>query len=51
MITNADVIALARYLVHIVEFSDAQVYYADVTGDGVIKNSDLIKLARSIVKA
>ncbi|MBE6948631.1 MAG: M20/M25/M40 family metallo-hydrolase [Ruminococcaceae bacterium] len=50
-ITNADVIALARYLVNLVEFNEVQLIAADVDGDGEIDNADLIRLARSIVKA
>jgi len=50
IITNADVIALARYLVNIVQFNERQIELADYNGDGVIKNSDLIGLARSIVR-
>jgi len=49
LVTNADVIALARYLVNLVEFNAEQLIAADVDFDGVIKNADLIKLARAIV--
>lgn len=48
-VTNADVIALARYLVDLVEFNADQLIIADFNGDGKINNTDLIKLARSIV--
>jgi len=50
-ITNADVIALARYLVDLVEFDEEQLITADIDGSGEINNGDLIKLARKIVKA
>ncbi len=50
-VTNADVIALARYLVELVEFNEEQLIIADVDGSGEINNSDLIKLVRKIVEA
>ena len=49
IVTNADVIALARYLVNLVEFNAEQLIVADVDADGEIDNADLIKLARSII--
>ena len=51
MVTNADVIALARYLVDLVEFDTEQLAAADVNADGDIDNADLIRLARTIVQA
>ena len=49
-ISNADVVALARYLVDIVEFNEKELELADYSGDGKITNSDLIKLVRYIVE-
>ena len=51
MMTNADVIALARYLVNLVEFNAEQLVVADYDVDGEIDNADLIRLARSMVVA
>ncbi|MBE6948340.1 MAG: hypothetical protein E7456_00655 [Ruminococcaceae bacterium] len=48
-ITNADVIAIARYLVNLVQFNEEQLLLADYDGDGEIKNADLIKVARYVV--
>ena len=48
-VTNADVIALARYLVNLVELSEEQLIQADYNESGEITNADLIRLARSIV--
>ncbi|MBE6949226.1 MAG: glycoside hydrolase [Ruminococcaceae bacterium] len=51
LVTNADVIAIARYLVNLVEFNAEQLLAADVNVDGVVDNVDLIKVARAIVTA
>ena len=50
-VTNADVIAIARYLVKLVQFNEEQLITADIDGSGEINNRDLIKLARKIVEA
>lgn len=49
LVTNADLIAFARYLVELVEFSDEQMALADFDGNGELNNTDLILLARYIV--
>ncbi|MBE6949478.1 MAG: carbohydrate-binding protein [Ruminococcaceae bacterium] len=48
--TNVDVIALARYLINLVQFNEEQLVQADVDCNGIIKNADLIKLARKVVE-
>ncbi len=49
-VTNADVVAIARYLVELVEFNETQLINADVNEDGKISNTDLIFVVRSIVE-
>ncbi|MBE6949225.1 MAG: glycoside hydrolase [Ruminococcaceae bacterium] len=51
IVSNADVIAIARYLVNLVEFNAEQLIAADVNVDGAVDNVDLVKVARSIVAA
>ena len=51
IVSNADVIAIARYLVNLVEFNAEQLIIADVDVDGEVDNADLIKVARSLVAA
>ncbi len=51
IVSNADVIALARYLVDLIEFDAVQLVIADYDADDEIDNSDLVKLVRSIVEA
>ena len=50
VVSNEDIIAIARYLVNLVEFNEAQMIQADVDEDGEIDNSDLIKVVRSVVE-
>ena len=50
MVTNVDVIMVARHIVHLTTLTDAQIARADVDGSGDIENSDLIKLARKVVE-
>ena len=45
-VSNADVIMLARYLVHLTDFSGEQIKLADMNGDGILLNNDLVTLAR-----
>jgi len=49
IVSNADVINIARYLVNLVEFNAEQLIAADVDFDGEVDNADLIKVARAIV--
>jgi len=49
LVSNADVINIARYLVNLVEFNELQFAAADVDFDGEVDNADLIKVARAIV--
>lgn len=51
IVSNTDVITIARYLVNLVEFNAEQFALADVDGNEKVNNTDLIKLARSIVAA
>lgn len=48
-VTNADVIAIARYLVELISFTDTQIKAADMNNDGVITNKDLVLVARAVV--
>jgi predicted peptidase len=48
-VDNRDLILLARYLVHLVEFNEKQLIAADFNVDGAINNSDLVLIARAIV--
>lgn len=48
-VNNADLVAIARYLVDLVEFDSDALAAADYDGDGVVNNADLVKLARAIV--
>ncbi|MBE6948741.1 MAG: DUF4981 domain-containing protein [Ruminococcaceae bacterium] len=48
-LTNADVIAIARYLVDLEAFTESQLIRADYDVDGIVSNLDLIKTARAIV--
>lgn len=50
-LTTSDVVALARYLVNLVQFNEEQLILADYDVDGEIDNSDLIKLVRELVNA
>ncbi|MBQ6539976.1 MAG: dockerin type I repeat-containing protein, partial [Oscillospiraceae bacterium] len=49
IVDNRDLILIARYLVHLVEFNDVQLAAADWNGDGKINNSDLVQIARYVV--
>jgi hypothetical protein len=49
-IDNRDIILLARYLVHLVEFDADQLVRADFNADGIVNNSDLVALARFLVE-
>ncbi|MBE6949279.1 MAG: hypothetical protein E7456_05475 [Ruminococcaceae bacterium] len=49
MITNIDVIMVARHIIHLATLNDAQIARADVDGTGSIQNSDLVKIARMVV--
>ena len=48
-LTNADLILIARYLVHLVDFNEKQKEAADFNKDGLINNTDLVLIARAIV--
>lgn len=50
IITNADIILLARYLVNLEELSEKQLLAADYNGDGKINNADVVALARYVVE-
>ena len=48
-VDNRDLILIARYLVHLVEFDEIQLADADFNGDGKVNNSDLVQIARYVV--
>ncbi|MBQ6540784.1 MAG: glycosyl hydrolase 53 family protein, partial [Oscillospiraceae bacterium] len=48
-VDNRDLILIARYLVHLVEFNEKQKIAADFNEDGIINNSDLVQIARYVV--
>jgi len=48
-VDNRDLILVARYLVHLIDFNDKQKILADLNEDGMINNSDLVLITRSIV--
>ena len=48
-VDNRDLILIARYLVHLVEFNEKQKIAADFNEDGNINNTDLVLIARYIV--
>jgi beta-glucosidase len=48
-VDNRDLILIARYLVHLVEFNEKQKIAADFNEDGIINNTDLVLIARAIV--
>ncbi len=48
-VDNRDLILIARYLVHLVEFNAKQKIAADFNEDGIINNTDLVLIARAIV--
>jgi hypothetical protein len=50
-VDNRDLIMIARYLVHLVEFTDEQKALADINGDEIVNNTDLVLLARVLVGA
>lgn len=50
IVTNADVIIIARYLVDTLELIDDQLLRADFNNDGQLDNIDLISLAKYIVE-
>ncbi len=50
-VTNTDIILIARYLVNLIVFDDAQMIQADFDEDGEIDNTDLVKVVRKVVEA
>ena len=50
VISSADAVLLARYLVDLVVLSDAQFYRADINGDGVITSADAVLMAKLLVQ-
>ena len=48
-VSNADLVMLARYLVHMTELDENQLAKADYDGNGEVNNGDLVLLAREIV--
>jgi beta-glucosidase len=48
-VDNRDLILIARYLVHLVEFNEKQKIAADFDESGAINNTDLVLIARYIV--
>jgi len=48
-VSNADLVMLARYLVHMIELDEHQLANADCDGNGTVNNSDLVMLARYLV--
>lgn len=49
VISNADVVELARYLVDLTSLDSCALANADVNGDGIVSNIDLVKLVRMLV--
>jgi hypothetical protein len=50
-VDNRDLIMIARFIVHLVEFDSVQRASADFNGDSEINNADLIEIAKYVVKA
>lgn len=50
VVTSADAVLLARYLVDLVSLSDAQYYRADINGDGDITSADAVLMAKLLVQ-
>ena len=50
VVSNADLIMIARYLVGLQDFNDEQKEIADFNEDGVVDNVDLVLIARAIVE-
>lgn len=48
-LTNADLILIARYLVHLIDFNKEQLGLADFNDDGAVNNTDLVLVARAVV--
>lgn len=49
IVTNADIVALARYLVNLTTFSEDQLIAADFNADGKVNNADVVAMARYIL--
>lgn len=49
VISNVDLVTLARYVVGLEKLTDAQLISADMNEDGEVSNSDLVEIARYIV--
>ncbi|MBE6949267.1 MAG: hypothetical protein E7456_05415 [Ruminococcaceae bacterium] len=49
MISNGDLVRLARYIVGLAELKDTEALGADFNSDGIITNSDLVDLAKKLV--
>ena len=49
VVSSADAVLLARYLVDLVVFSEAQFYRADINGDGNITSADAVLIAKLLV--
>lgn len=50
VISSADAVLLARYLVDLVVLSDTQFYRADINGDGDITSADAVLMAKLLVQ-
>ena len=50
VVTSADAVLLARYLVDLISFSDAQFYRADVNGDGYVTSADGVLIYNILIQ-